>query len=556
MVARKVIAADSETDPFLADRVPEPFIWGAWDGSNFRTFNTALELLECYKDTHCYIYMHNGGKFDFHLLLDHLEETRVQIIGSRIVELKYGKAILRDSFALMPEALSSYAKTKIEYWKLERHCRREHWDEIVAYLRDDCVYLFDLVKGFFNACNAVGNSNTYRSTVASNAMQVARRMGLGTKRTNHHFDAVFRPFYFGGRTECFSPGIYEDIDVFDIKSAYPFAMCHSMPTGGDYIVTDDPSDIKDGEEYTCFYDITCRSNGCFPFIRNNALCFDDILGRFNVSGWEFMSARRHGLLKDFKINRIYKFVEFINHEPYVMYWFDKKQEAEDNGDKLQRLISKRMMNSLYGKYAQNPVNYFDYKICIGGTPVNYDEGWQLDSEFNGKELHARPVLWRYKQRALKEGDEDGWRRFPIHYNVATAASITGFCRSMLLDTIALLGRENVLYCDTDSVFCKPVAATRKLRQDGKLGAWEWEGLANPVGLAGKKLYALRFVNGPNSGKEKLASKGAKLTFDQIMRVCDGETVQWRNQAPTFSLGNKPRFVVRNIRATAHKTNQT
>ena len=547
LAQRKIIAIDSETDPFLHGRIPEPFIWGSWDGEEFRTFERAIDLLEFYKDQHVYLYAHNFGKFDLFMgILDHIAETRVQIIGSRVVELRYGNALLRDSFALMPEALQNYAKTKIDYWKMERDVRHEHMSEIISYLKDDCVYLRDLVVGFFDACNRVGNSNTYRSTVASNAMQVARRMGLGTKRTNNHFDAIFRPFYFGGRTECFIPGEHSEIDVFDIKSAYPFAMCHSMPCGSDYIVTDKESDIKSGDEYACFYDITCRSNGAFPFVRDNVLRFDDILGRFNITGWEFMAAKRHGLLKEYKLNRIYKFVDFINHEPYVMYWFDQKQAAEDRGDKLQRLIAKRMMNSLYGKYAQNPVNYFDYKIVPGGTPIEYDQGWQLDSEFNGKELHARPTLWRYKQK-----DPDDWQRFPIHYNVATAASITGFCRSMLLDTIALLGRENVLYCDTDSVFARPVTESRKLRQDGKLGSWEWEGLADPVLLAGKKLYALKFINGPNSGKEKIASKGAKLSFDQIRQVCRGETIEWRNQAPTFSLGNSPRFVVRQIRATAH-----
>lgn len=542
---RRIVAIDSETDPFMHGRIPAPFIWGSYDGADFRTFPHIRDLLGFYRDQHVYLYAHNGGKFDFHFLLPDIEETRAQIIGSRIVEMSYGKAMLRDSYALMPEALGAYNKTKIEYWKMESGVRHEHMAEIIAYLRDDCVYLYDLVRGFFAACNAVGDASCYRSTVASNALQVARRMGLDCGRTNHHFDEIFRPYYFGGRTECFQAGVHHDVQVYDIKSAYPFAMTHSMPSGSEFIVHEREHDLRDDEKYTAFFDITCRSNGAFPFIRENALHFDDILGRFNVSGWEFMAAKRHGLLRDYRVNRAYKFIQHVNYEPYVAYWFDSKQRAEARGDKLQRLISKRMMNSLYGKLAQNPVHYFDYKIVSGGTPVDYDQGWQLDCEFGEKELHARPTLWRYQKK-----NPDDWQKFPIHYNVATAASITGFCRAMLLDAIAEVGRENVLYCDTDSLFCRSGREVFRLRQDGNLGAWEWEGTASPCALAGKKLYALRFVNGPNTGKEKLACKGAKLSFNQILDVCDGKTIEYKSEAPTFSLARGATFVVRKIRATA------
>src|SRR5262249_40439060 len=154
--------------------------------------------------------------------------------------------------------------------------------------------------------------------------------------------------------------------------AYPFAMTHNMPTGSEYIVTDDIESIREEDRYAAFFDITCRSNGAFPYIRLDELRFDNILGRFCVTGWEFMAALRHGLLRDYRINRILVLSDTINFERYITHWYDAKAAAENRGDKLQRLIAKRMMNSLYGKLAQNPVHYKDYKLVVGDTPVDYE----------------------------------------------------------------------------------------------------------------------------------------------------------------------------------------
>jgi hypothetical protein len=546
--SHRIVAIDCETDPFLYDRIPKPFIWGSYDGERFETFDNVPALLHRWRHENCYLYAHNGGKFDFMFMLSYLEETRAQIIGSRLVEMRLGRAVLRDSFALMPEALASYAKTTIDYWKLEQAHRHEWMDEIRRYLFDDCRYLRDLVCGFFHACHAVGDGKNrrYGSTVAGNALTVSRKMGLDPGRTSHRFDAVFRPFYFGGRTECrVSAGVYSAINVYDIKSAYPYAMSHDMPTGSEYTVSDSIDGLSTEQVQRAFIDCTCFSDGAFPLLDGAGLSFRPVLARFMVTGWEYVAATRHDMARNCRVNRVIRFPQTINFTDYVKYWFDEKQAADARGDKLQRLIAKRMMNSLYGKFAQNPVHYRDYRIVDGGTPVDHKNGWQLDCEFEGKELHARPTLWRIRAR-----NPDDWESFPIHYNVATAASITGFCRAMVLDAIAAVGSANVVYCDTDSIFCRNVPAAVQLRQDGGLGAWEWEGYAEIVALAGKKLYALRYTNGPNTGKEKLATKGAKLTYEEIVRVARGETVVWRNQAPTFSIGSATKFVVRNIRATA------
>lgn len=125
------------------------------------------------------------------------------------------------------------------------------------------------------------------------------------------------------------------------------------------------------------------------------------------------------------------------------------------------------------------------------------------------------------------------------YNVATAASITGFVRAFLMKSIQ--ATQNPLYCDTDSIVCENAS---KLLIGDKLGEWKSEGTGNLGAIAGKKLYAF------NIGKEwKIASKGCKLTKDQIFAIARGESITYEPIAPTFSIKSEPRFIDRLIRAT-------
>ncbi len=54
------------------------------------------------------------------------------------------------------------------------------------------------------------------------------------KTTENYYDAL-KPFYYGGRVECFKKGIIEEkFSVIDITSAYPYAMIFKHPIGVDY----------------------------------------------------------------------------------------------------------------------------------------------------------------------------------------------------------------------------------------------------------------------------------------------------------------------------------
>ena len=135
------------------------------------------------------------------------------------------------------------------------------------------------------------------------------------------------------------------------------------------------------------------------------------------------------------------------------------------------------------------------------------------------------------------------------FNLATAASITGYVRAKLWRSI--VDCERPFYCDTDSITA--VSFGKQTKLGSELGEWEIEYLYDRVIMGGKKLYGFHYrgekMNDPNAWK--LASKGARITHEDIIKIGRGEMIVYKPIAPTFSVAkDKPTFLRREIRPTA------
>jgi hypothetical protein len=586
--ARPVLACDAETDPFLHGRVPVPFIWGVYDGKKFITFNTTAEFVNYIKYKPCIVYAHNGGKFDYMFLLTHVTETKAQIINGRIVSMFIGRAELRDSYSIIPEALAKFGdKREIKYWKLEKHHRANHMPEIVEYLKYDCTILYDAVTRYRSIAGT-------QKTIASNALSFAKRLGIDPGKTNYRFDAKYRSFYFGGRCQCFLPGTHQNINLLDIHSAYPFAMLQEHATGSNFVRRKSLEGMTKEEIQRSFIVIECTSLGAFPIRTRDGLLFPHEYNEYHITGWEYLVAKEFGLVEDEKILEVRYTGDTINFIPYIRHWFEYKASWDKKSNPVEYTIGKIMQNSLYGKLAQDPARYYDYKIVQAGTAICHkpiaatdnkslcakcgekmlNHGWLPHREFEGHEIHRRPSLWRYK---IQYGI--GWEARGLYNNVATGASITGFTRAHLLRAMCTIGRQNVIYCDTDGIICKGETDLSGLKFTAEIGDWEHEDRA-PIGhFAGKKLYGIQLSERHNKdGKAtyKLASKGSRLNekhlteliegketthiikddalaYDKMIRLVNGETIIWENDAPTFSIDGSADFIHREIRATARIT---
>ena len=530
-MTREFWAVDCETDPFKYGRVPQPFIFGAYNGDDYLEFDTATELTAHFYNQEVVLYAHNGGKFDWHFVLPDLEpETKIQVISGRLAKFKIGEAEYRDSYSLLPIPLSAWQKDVFDYEKLEKENREKHREEIRRYLRSDCVNLYDILVRFFASYGR-------KLTLASASLAMWRKISGETEdHSSPEFYEEIKPFYYGGRVQCFKSGVGEHaFQVVDINSAYPRAMLSRHPWGTLYF-TDVrlPKAREDIER--CFITITAKSTGAFPYRGENGLEFpsDHQDRSFNITGWEYLAAVETGTLDaGAKVHLVHTFADSINFEKYINHFFHMKADAKErmkNPDDLDAkadyIFAKLFMNSLYGKFASDPSSYSEYMTCLPDEieAMESEElgGWELVAELHNVAIVGRslpPQAQRY-------------------FNVAVGASITGYVRAMLWR--AIQASEGVLYCDTDSIAAiKPV-----VELGDEIGQWSNEGDFNRWAIAGKKLYAFGRID----GGYKIASKGARLTAEQIFQIADGETVEYKQEAPTFGLRGV-RFTARNIKRT-------
>ena len=524
MTRRIVAVADSETDPFKHGRIPRPFIWGLYDGRNYYEFSDTDDFVAHIKDRPYDLYAHNGGKFDWHFLFDYIEPgTECRVISGRLVEIKLGRSRLLDSYSLLPTRLAAFEKMQFDYWKLEPENRDQHMYEIREYLKSDCVNLYRYLDEYFKQYPRA-------LTLAGAAFKVWRKMsGVTVPRTGPMFFAEFHPYYYGGRVECLERGVINGpLKIIDINSAYPTAMKERHPWGNEYSYH--PLTLPaDSEIERAFLVVEGVSHGAFPIREDDGgIRFPHTEGQFYVTGHEYVAAVETGTFELTRPVVSTVFSDSIDFSEYVDYFYGLKLQAEREGDKNTRLFAKLFMNSLYGKFAADPGRYRRWMIdeWDSMTQERDREGWQIGIDVGeSKRLFSKPL-------------EDDRR---VYYNVATAASITGWVRAFMLRSLHEV--ERPVYCDTDSIIC---ADTGSLRLGDGLGEWDLEGVADQVAIAGKKMYAARM----SDGTMKTACKGVKISARAIEQVARGETVTYRSEAPTFSLSRGANFVTRKISATA------
>lgn len=520
-----IYTLDFETDPFLFGRIPKPFaacLYSPDTGPDVIWSNKCAEIIADKIRTmgECEIYAHNGGKFDFHYLLPFIDNTEVKIINGRLAVLKIGKAKLIDSYLLMPFPLAAYAKDDIDYNKFECDVREFHSQEIIRYLIKDCKYLHELVTKF----HELGGK---KLTVGSAAMGQLKKLHHVRQGDNKH-DENFRKYYFGGRVEAIETGeINGPLVYLDINSAYPHAMTAQHPLGQSYLST---TDLPRRPPY--FARVIAISDGCLPYRDNDKIFYprDKIQREYIATGWEIAAGIKMKKLKIISVIECMVPVVTQNYKKYVDNFFTVKSDAKKSGDKITELFAKYMLNSAYGKFGTDPKNFYDYMLADHGDVV---DGYEWVDDIGTKSI------WR-----VSSYDGHGY------YDVAIAASITGFVRASLFT--ALCQSVRPVYCDTDSIICK----SSTVALSDKLGDWKIEGKIkrNQIAhIAGKKLYTLPCDTGIKS-----ACKGARLTPDEISDIARGSTVVWENQAPTFSISSGTRFITRVLgkkRANVKKRNK-
>jgi hypothetical protein len=531
---------DCETDPFKKGRIPQPFLWGVYDGDSgdYWTFNTAAEVCEFLDDKPVIVYAHNGGKFDYHYMREFINSDEpITVINGRLAKFKIGVCEFRDSFNILVNPLSAFCKEDIDYTKLEAHCRAEHMNEIRAYLRSDCINLWDTIKAYFGE---YGRSLTQAGAAMKHWQD---KFYVPMTPQSAHQAERYRDFYYGGRVQCFVKGVKRAaFEVLDINSAYPHAMLQRHPLSPEGAIG---RTLPKAERLgACMVRLTAVAKGCFPLRAiDNGLYFPDdckTTREYFVSGWELIAALETNSVRVIKILEVHEFSQTVNFIDYITHFYEKRKTAKAAGDKAADIFAKLFMNSLYGKFAADPEKYGEYVIATDDS-LDY---WSYPPDGDTADPYQRVQLWGERHLMGRSLPESKHR----YYNVATASSITGYVRAQLWRAICKSGAA--LYCDTDSI---AAGSTQGIARGPDLGEWKLELDCDQYAIGGKKLYAFHNSDKAAIGTKeewKFASKGVRLTPAEIFTVARGGTVDYRPEVPTYSIMRpEPVFTSREVKST-------
>lgn len=299
---------------------------------------------------------------------------------------------------------------------------------IVEYCQKDCVLTKKIMEIWLQAFKA--NFKFYPDKLYS-----AGYVAIQVLRSKLKYFSVFRniPYavqdlaynsYFGGRFEITAKGFMENIHHYDIRSAYPYAMS-MMPdfNYGKWTKIYSVDEFKKHENEVGFYKIRVKVNekDIAPFM------FRESHGNVLTPQGEFIthttSMELDKALKyyDIEIKKIvgysftpaYKDETEFNKLVKEMYVTRMKQTNEG-----QKYVYKVIINSLYGKFAQNkpePKGIFNPVACSYVT--GHTRSILLDSAKDNKKdirMFATDGIFSTKKLNLSIGKDLGQFEYTFH----------------------------------------------------------------------------------------------------------------------------------------------
>lgn len=553
---KNIAVLDMETNPFdnISRELIVPFVACLysdefetiviWEEDNEIFAHKLLAAIRGLPDAFT-IYAHNGGKFDFMLLIRWLR-GEVSFKGRGIMAAHIGPHELRDSYHIIPERLANYKKDKFDYSKNHKLKRSNYRQEIIDYLINDCRYLLDLVKRFLKRFS-------FKISVGAAAMATLAE-NYTYEKVAPSTDEMLRPFFFGGRVQCISgAGYYNgDFKLYDVNSMYPFVMSSLRhPIGAEYITRGGKPNAN-----TIFLRLECFNDGALlGRDAKGELTTNIQSGEFHTSKWEYETALELGLISDIKIIECIDNFKFTKFDKFVLPLYAQRAEAKTLLDTLAKdteeydtckaevLFLKLILNNAYGKFCQNPRRYREHYITDPGEkpPEMEDGNYEDPAEYMGSDY------WIWSRPSPK-------LRFN---NVGTGASITGGARAILMR--AIHSARNPIYCDTDSLICEEL---RDHKLDKTiLGAWDLEKKISELIIVGKKMYAYRETpdaepifrtKGINTKEAIITPQNMRrdLTWDDMLSMLvEGGELTVRQSGPTLTRIGKQSYIERRIRRT-------
>lgn len=415
-------------------------------------------------------------------------------------------------------------------------------DSLYAYCERDTDILVIFVCEYLKYIDLNG-LGSFKVTLASQSLTAFRTRFMTTAPHIHnHLSAINleRKAYHGGRVECFRIGEQSKQNWYylDVNSMYPYAMCgDDLPIM--FLGYSENPRMKEFKlrmsRYYVIADVLLDTDeNLYPIIQDNKLIFP--IGRFRaaLNHPELEYALDHGHIK-----RVYASSQYAKgslFDSYVNFFYEEKRLHTLSGNKTQKTIAKRYLNSLYGKFGQSEPHRESYdKTDFKG--VMRETSFDKESD-----LHMQFIYW-YGEifKEYKQGETS----FSCPY---LASAVTAKARMLLWLYIKQAGKENVVYCDTDSLIVNSRGYRNLLpniSQD-RLGSLKIEAQSKHFELYGAKDY----IFDDNVRHKGIPSKAEKISKDAWEYLEFEGFIRWMNRGAKGA--PKGQFKTKTRRTTYNK----
>lgn len=494
-------------------------------------------------------YAHNL-KFDGIYLANECQKRGFEVefidSGGKLIELKIkvrsrtnsrGKQVneyvtFRDSYSLFPASQEKLAnsfdvptkKYLLDFEQLERMKKEEAMPEYLKRNRDDVKGLYEILrkaqKMFYNR---FGVDCSKAMTVSQLALRIFRTRYQSNSLRNplvvgdRHDKGLIGEFkliqnsYAGGRVEVFDMNLKNEVAVYDINSMYPSVMLKPVPINS-YFCLENVSPGK-AEEIILnnhgFADVTVTSRReFFPLLwtkQDGKLLFTNF--RKSRGSFAFPELRKM-LEKGGVIDKVHKIIVFDDSKPifkeYVKEIYSIRKKAKATNDTATNFVCKLLLNSLYGKFAQDPERS-GIKLL---TPEQANK--LLDNDVDGIDCDKNGNFFTFEK----------------NFNVSSffmphiASYITSRARVLIYEY--LNKANNPVYCDTDSVFCEYLHENSQ-----ELGKMELEKILYDFEGINAKVYQATNKHGNLVKKAKGIPRKKLKNIDDLNSLFIN-SVQWEN----------------------------
>lgn len=390
-------------------------------------------------------------------------------------------------------------------------------DKLMSYCENDTEILVRFTTQYIKFLRD-NNLGSFKQTIASQALTTYRYRFM-LKPIHIHNDertlALERDGYHGARTECFFIGTKQDemYHLLDVNSMYPYVMRNNtMPTKILRYQTEIPIkwlEARMQTKYNIARVVLSTDLPAYALYYRDKLVFPTGTFTTVLHQNELTYALEHG-----HITRVIECATYDKasiFDQYIDFFYQIKQEANDSNNTAWRLIAKLFMNALYGKFGQQLIDRDEISHCgedlVFRLPVFNRKTGEFFTEF----------AWFGTIYRETRGGETSFS-FP-----GIAGAITSSARMELWSLLRLAGRENVLYCDTDSLMVNQEGYSRlSARLDAsQLGSLSTQATASEVIIRGAKDYQFGAIDRtkgiPDSATQMNEESWHYLQFQGMVR---------------------------------------